>query len=172
MHKIVEQSRISWNRLKCKMFRPQRSLSKNQYSIFLINIITHDLSPVTWLNTPAPLMTSWLLYIWPNHLFIQYCNWRRPLRLKCLTFQSVCYVIAQQLPRPYLCHKNEPLPNYAQMLAYILSPFHSTSSSIIMYMAPPLSLFQIWQTADIQVDISGCWFSSVQCSWLLNPMLF
>ena len=26
------------------------------------------------------------------------------------------YVIAQQLPRPYLCHSNEPLPNYCNSL--------------------------------------------------------
>ena len=34
-----------------------------QYSLSFIIIITHDLSPVTSSNTPAPLMTSWLLYI-------------------------------------------------------------------------------------------------------------
>ena len=34
-----------------------------QYSLFLIIIVTHDLSPVTSSRHPTPLMTSWLLYI-------------------------------------------------------------------------------------------------------------
>ena len=51
--------------------------------------------------------------------------------------------------------------------ARIHTPFPSTPSSIIIYIARLtyyLSLYPIWQTADIQVDDLGCWPSSVQCS--------
>ena len=105
-----------------------------QYSLFLpIIIITHELSPVTSSNTPAPLMTSWLLYIRirPNHLFLQYCNWRKLSRAKHLTFQSVSTAtwLLNNCPAPIECihvcnafmvHTPGKLTNKAQRMLNIL----------------------------------------------------
>ena len=81
----------------------------------------------TWRSHPR-LSRSFAVLSYVTQLLVTPSNRLKLMSHIYITIYFNCYVIAQQLPRPYLCRSNEPLPKYCLIFAYPCSPrFHSPS---------------------------------------------